>query len=425
MNKDRAAWLIDELPELEQAGVVDTATSSRLRAYYAEAAEGRGVALGLSGILGALLVGLGVILLVAHNWDQWSRGLRLLVAALPLIAAQIACVWTLRQRPDSVVWRESTAVFAALAFAALLALVSQIFQFGSDLDRYLLNCALVAVPLVYALDVSALAILAGGALLGWVAASDEAQRQPLTVLLAFATVAPQVVRAWLADRHSIRTALLIGWLVPLLFASLTLTMPWLRHYGWLWFASCSLLLILIDAEAGGVAALMRRPLRVYGELGWALIALAATFPAFWTGHDFQRYADRPLQQAGVVLLLVLTLCVVLGARALWRRQWLLAALAVPALALAAAQGGALASAATPLAVLFNLYVLAIGIALIAEGVRERVLRAVSSGLTLLAVLVLIRFFGGEWSFVIRGIAFVCIGLAFLAANAWLRRKVEA
>ncbi|MGH8446704.1 MAG: DUF2157 domain-containing protein [Solimonas sp.] len=422
MAKNAAAWLLAELPELERAGVIDTPTAARLRARYSEAAQSGG-ALGLSAVLGALLVGLGVILLVAHNWDDWSRGLRLFVTALPLAAGQLACAWALLRRPESQVWRESAAVFAGLAFAAALALVSQIFQFGGDLDRYLLTCALLALPLVYALDSSLLAILAGGALLGWVGTQSEAAREPLLVLLAYATLLPHAWMVWRRDRGSLRSVLLLGWLAPLLFAALTLAMPWVRHFGWLWVGACALLLMQIDDGLGGGLALVRRPLRAYGEAGWALVALAATFPEFWREHFLSRYADGELSQAGIVVGVALLAVAVLTARALWRRQWLLAALALPVLALAAAQGRV--PPAMPLALFFNAYVLAIGVALIQSGLRERVLRYVSSGLTLIAVLVLLRFFGGEWSFVMRGVAFVATGLGFLAAHAWLRRKVRA
>src|SRR3546814_17450744 len=78
-----------------------------------------------------------------------------------------------------------------------------------------------------------------------------------------------------------------------------------------------------------------------------------------------------------------------------------------------------------MALLFNAYVLTIGVAVIADGIRGQRLREASSGLTLIAVLVLLRFFGGEWSFVVRGIPFVIVGLAFLAANFWLGRQVRA
>jgi hypothetical protein len=416
-----AAWLLAELPELERAGIVDAATAARLRAHYADLPE-RSTAIGVSAILGTLLVGLGIILLVAHNWDGWSRGLRLFVTAIPLAAGQAACWWALRRQPGSRVWRESAAVFSALAFAAALALVAQIFQFGGDLDRYLLSCALLALPLVYALDASMLAVLVGGAWLGWVLAQAESARQPLLVLLAFATLLPHAWSVYRREATGLRSVMLLGWLAPLLFAALTAALPWARQFAPLWVASCALLLILLDDRLGGDGALVRRPLRAYGEIAWALVALGATFPELWSQRGW--FADvRPIPPGDwLVQGLLIVIDVALVARALWRRQWLLAALALPLLGLLIAQFTQ--PPALWFALFFNLYVLAIGVALIGRGVRERVLRLVSSGLTLIAVLVLIRFFGSEWPFVIRGVAFVVIGLAFLAAHAWLRRKVR-
>ncbi|WP_028080491.1 DUF2157 domain-containing protein [Solimonas soli] len=417
-----AAWLLAELPELERAGVVDAATAARLRAHYADAPE-RGAALGVSAVLGALLVGLGVILLVAHNWDAWSRGLRLLVTALPLAAGQGACWFALRRRADSRVWREGAAVFSALAFAAALALVAQIFQFGGDLDRYLLSCALVALPLVYALDASLLAVLVGGAWLGWVAAQAAGAREPLLVLLAYATLLPHAVSVHRREPAGLRSVMLVGWLVPLLFAALTLAMPLARQLAALWLGSCALLLILLDDVSGAGGAFVRRPLRAYGELGWALVALGATFPEFWSSRGWFGNGERAaLAQIGAVQWLVLAVAAALVLRALLRRRWLPAALALPVAGLVLAEG--LPLAPLPLAVFFNAYVLAIGVALIAGGLRERALRVISSGLTLLAVLVLLRFFGSEWPFVMRGVAFVGVGLAFLGAHAWLRRRLR-
>lgn len=420
-----AAWLLAELPELERAGVVDAATAARLRAHYADAPE-RSPVLGVSAILGALLVGLGVILLVAHNWDAWGHGTRLFVTALPLAAAQLACWWTLARRADSRVWREGAAVFSALAFAAALALVGQIFQFGGDLDRYLLSCALIALPLVYALDASLLAVLVGGGFLGWVLSQNNGAREPLLVLLAYASLLPHAVMVYRREPRSLRSVMLIGWLVPLLFVALTVSVLEVHSLAALWVSSCALLLILLDDALGGRGSVVRRPLRAYGELGWALVALAATFPEFWNqrlGGWFVLTSNGALWHAGVVPWLVLMVDVALVARAVLQRRWLLAAMALPVAVIVFAQLWPLAP--LPVALLFNAYVLAMGVALISSGVQERALRVISSGLTLIAVLVLLRFFGSEWPFVIRGVAFVSVGLGFLAAHAWLRRKVHA
>src|SRR3546814_1993856 len=143
----------------------------------------------------------------------------------------------------------------------------------------------------------------------------------------------------------------------------------------------ALLLIQIDSQIGGDAALLRRPLRVYGELGWALIALAATFPDFWHPRGFVHVAGGSLWHAHAVAILVLLIALALTTRAAWRRQWLLTALAVPTLVIAAAQAVTVAWPPQAMALLFNAYVLTIGVAVIADGIRGQRLREASSGLT--------------------------------------------
>src|SRR3546814_8329169 len=97
------------------------------------------------------------------------------------------------------------------------------------------------------------------------------------VLLAFASLVPHVVAAWRENPHSWRSSWLLGWLLPLCLIALSLKIPSMRDDAAVWFSAWALLLIPIDSQIGGHAERVRRPLRVYGEIGWALIALAATF----------------------------------------------------------------------------------------------------------------------------------------------------
>ena len=59
MGRRSIRWLIGELPGLVARGVIDDATSERLRAHYHEASEGQGrrIALAVCAVFGALLIG--------------------------------------------------------------------------------------------------------------------------------------------------------------------------------------------------------------------------------------------------------------------------------------------------------------------------------------------------------------------------------
>ncbi|MBX7258419.1 MAG: DUF2157 domain-containing protein, partial [Candidatus Hydrogenedentes bacterium] len=75
MNKKAVRWLYAELPALIEEGIVTPETADRLRMRYGNADEESRVPLALvvCSVLGAVLIGLGIILVLAHNWDEMSR----------------------------------------------------------------------------------------------------------------------------------------------------------------------------------------------------------------------------------------------------------------------------------------------------------------------------------------------------------------
>lgn len=418
-------WLLQELPGLQQAGLIDADTGARLQAHYAALAQARpAFARILFAVLGALLIGLGVILLVAHNWDSWPRGLRLAAAFTPLLLGQAACAWALSRARDSVAWAESAALFTATAFAAALALVGQIFHFPGDLDRFLLTCLLAALPLIYLLRSSVVAVLCALAIFGWVEAQPWGQHQPLLVLLLFVLLLPHLLQSWRQGRESFRTVFLLFWLAPAFFAAVLMALPHSLRLGWLWFAEFGALLWLLSGSRGPGLQL-RRPLEGYGSLAVAAAALAGSYADFWGRAWYGRFDSDAMLQAWIVLGLGLAAVLLLALRALRQRAWLQAAGAFPALLLWL--GLALDFRDSPLlpALLCNAYVAALGLALLRAGIAARRLRTANAGLALIAALVLMRFFDGQWSFTVRGLGFILVGVGFFVANYWLRRRVQA
>jgi hypothetical protein len=77
-------------------------------------------------------------------------------------------------------------------------------------------------------------------------------------------------------------------------------------------------------------------------------------------------------------------------------------------------------------VLMNLYLLAVGLALISIGVRNNRMGIVNLGMLVVGALVMARFFDEHISFVLRGLVFIGLGIGFLATNYWLltRKRVE-
>ena len=66
--------VVKELSDLTSAGVISEETAVNIKAYYQQKAqESPNRLILVFGIVGALLVGLGIILIIAHNWDELSK----------------------------------------------------------------------------------------------------------------------------------------------------------------------------------------------------------------------------------------------------------------------------------------------------------------------------------------------------------------
>src|SRR5204863_1156814 len=149
-------WLLDELPELVAGGVLSAEAAEALRQHYAgkDPAESRRLGFVFSAILGSLLVGAGVILLVAHNWDFLSRPVRCAIAFAPLVLSQALAVFVLIRRNGSAAWLETAAILNVAAIGTAIALVSQTYQIQGDFARFILVWMILALPIVYLFQTS-------------------------------------------------------------------------------------------------------------------------------------------------------------------------------------------------------------------------------------------------------------------------------
>lgn len=415
-------WLKAELPELQRRGVLDAATAERLLQHYADPVMATPVTAArrsqiLTAILGALLVGLGLLLLVAHNWEAWSRAMRVAVSVVPLVLAQGLGLWVLLRRHQDTAWTEGVAVFGLAAFAAALALVGQLYHFPSDLDRYLLTVGLMGLPLVYLFRSSVVAAGVAAAALGWTLSSHP-RPDPAAIVLLFAALLPHVMAA---PPSGWRRWLLAETLPPLAAVALLVTLFDAERLALLWILTVLGLLWL--RYPPGQIQNWRAPLPRYGFAGVLVSALVMSGLDAW-GAPPDVPASVGWSQGLLVGIFALAL-LGLALRALLRGDLLAAAGALPALVYGIGIGVDLRPLALVLAVVFNGYVLLIGLALIRIGLLQSRLRLAQSGLVLLAVLILLRFFDSDLPFSLRGLAFILVGAGFLGASIWLRRRLRA
>ena len=76
-------------------------------------------------------------------------------------------------------------------------------------------------------------------------------------------------------------------------------------------------------------------------------------------------------------------------------------------------------------VLANIFLFGYGIFYVKTGIQKQRMALVNVGMLFLSATIIARFFDTDWSFVIKGVAFVILGIGFLSVNLILSKKLKA
>lgn len=149
-----------DLQELVNANIITEEKALEIETYFNNKKTGASSKLNIVfGILGALLVSLGIILVIAHNWDDLSVTLRTICAFLPLAAGQVLCVYSVIYKKDNSVWTEASAIVLFFAVAASISLISQVYHIDGSLASFLFTWILLTAAIVYLMRSSVVALL--------------------------------------------------------------------------------------------------------------------------------------------------------------------------------------------------------------------------------------------------------------------------
>jgi uncharacterized membrane protein len=430
-------WLAEQLPAWEREGIVTAEGARTLRERYAAEPQG-GLAQMVVGAVGALLIGTGLIAVLAYNWDDFPRWVRLVLALGPLAATQAVSWWVLQKDEAAKPWqREAAALAQTLAVGAAMALVSQIYNLPGKWTDLIFWWCVVSVPLAWVLRSQAVAsayligitvwTIAQAADRGFGFAGGVADVR-LWYPLLLAGILPLWPGPELRDRPAaggrlvLAASALIGLFAVAVYAAAQPLGP-SNASPWLALLSAAAVLLFPLDRAGIAEPLACKPQVLLGGLALVVMALIATYedPA----HDFAR-SVRPALGLGWCWLL---LTVVAGFAILAFRQGRFAVLAVAGLTvvpLLAAPLSADDTSGWPVAIAYSLVLLATAITLIALEFLGRQ-GAARIGAALIALLVILRMADADVSLLVKGLAFIVIGSGFLAFNAFItrRRRVDA
>ncbi len=433
-------WLLNELPELTAKGVLSADAAERVRQYYAGAAGEQRSWLGIMlSAVGALLIGGGIISLLAYNWENFSRPLRAVIAYVPLLAALAGAFRVVsREGERNVAAREGWGLFWALAVGACLGLIAQTYHLGGRFDTFLLVWMLLVIPVAFVMRAAAAAVLAMAGCTAWAVLWDGAGGSGLWLwpLGAAATAA-----AWPLLRNESdapRAAVVASAAAIMVFFAMALTLaPLERSNAFLSLAFLDAFAVAAALQLAGEIARGSRWEKVLAsprDMGAILIIVLCLTLSFWSMWKYGRLvspfkvvtilkAAEPTQRVALGVLLFAAVAA-WGAGCCWaiRRNhlsslWLGSAPLVFVLA---------AAPENPLwgTVLMNAYLLAAGVAGMALGVREKRPRRAYAGLGVTVLVIGARFFDVDLGFIARGVIFILLGAAFIAAQRMLARRMR-
>ena len=434
MNKKAVRWLYQELPRLVAQGVLAEESAVKLRQYYGDvkAVDRKWMVIIICGVLGALLIGLGIILLLGHNWEQLSRSLRAVISMGLLSSAQALAFWVMKKRGGSDALKEASATFLSLMVGASIALVAQTYHIPGSTEEFLLTWMLLILPLVYLMEASVPAMIYAAGIAAWcgISSGGEMQHQGLFYWPLTALVIPHFLWGLRQKMYLLRAKLLA---LVLAFSvccgvGFTLGRTWPGDWA-INFSSLFALLYLIGARAERRDTLSKSglaPLHSLGWLGSIILAFVLTNRFSWGALTSWRGLMEQVSWYSAPEFMILIMLfgggLLLCLNSLGQKDWV--ATAVGVLPLVTALGYVVAGEENNFAaLLFNGYIFMLSGITIAEGIRKNSLRTLNMGMVILAVLIVLRFFDQEIGFLVKGVVFIVMGAGFLAVNGIMIRKI--
>jgi len=415
--------IVKELDRLEQAGVIDGETARRIHAFYQnQAGESSSRLFVIFGVFGAILSALGIILVLAHNWEEISKTLKTIISLTPLLLGQSFCLYSWEKKAHSRAWIEASASFLILSCGAGIALISQVYHLPGELDVFVLTWLLCAAPVVWlsGSSIASLLVIIGATWYGIAADSfDRSIVFPWGYLVAMAIPVAHYLRIF---RRGLDPNFqgFHQWFFP---TSLLLVTGVLSN------SHEELMLIVFAALAGILIqtgrlsqfnhiSLRANGFLVLGSLSTVLLLLNASFAFPWEALNKMKGENwswiGSTEFICLVILSITAICIQIRNRIQQNKRFTepvdFVYIVLPALLLMPGQSSALPR------IFVNLLIFLVGLGYVLKGHREERVGIMNYGLIILTALIICRYFDTEISFIVKGLLFIGVGAGFFFAN---------
>ncbi|HRK62075.1 MAG TPA: DUF2157 domain-containing protein [Candidatus Omnitrophota bacterium] len=424
-------WLNQEIGKWVEGRIISTEQAEKISALYPISGSSKNTAATLFSILGAICLGLGVILLFAYNWDQLGRSTRTVLAFLPLLASGALGYWVLSKHANSAAKCESIAALFFLSIGATMALISQTYHVSDDYNTFFITWMLAGLPLVYFFNAGVPLIFYLAGITFWIGDCQNRGGHALFYWPLFLLALPKIVEIFKAQGESIRK-IWVAWAI-VLTQTIALGVSLEKSIPGLWMVIYAFYFGAIEWAGRRLfphtESFWRNPLNQFGRFGILVLAYLLTFDWPWRETGFLYYRDEGRYHGWASAAdYVLFACFGFLALRSWaenlkakQEELSLLGFFPFLIALIFALNSSRPGFVMP-ELLFNLLLLAYGIFCVTGGWRKDSLKLVNGGLAVIALILVTRFGDSSWGILTRAFIFIALGAGFLVLNRAFSRK---
>jgi len=423
--------ILKELSDLVNAQVITDETAEKIKSYYSgQVSHSTNRLFIVFGILGALLVGMGIVLIIAHNWDILPKVVKLATGLLPLLIGQTIAGVLIFKKSDNRTFREATGAFLFAAVAISISIVSQVYNIEGSLGNFLLVWTSLTLPIVYVLrsSMASLLYISG---ITWYACEVSYFSYPhghaWWYWLLLILILPFYYLEFLKDGNKNNFFYFHSWLLAL---SLTVCLGvFADNHGELimiaYMGLFSAFVIVSELPTFNTGRVISNAFLVIGSLGVIISLLILSFDFYWSEVIDSKNLTEGIEFAvSIITTLIASVLLFIHLRGKSLTEINSKSFAFIVFIALFSIG---LSAPTMAQLLTNVVILVFAVNTIRNGAQRNHLGILNYGLLIITALILCRFFDTDFSFVVRGLLFISVGIGFFATNFYMvrRRKRQA
>jgi len=426
-------WLKDEAQQWVAKGIIDEDQAASILSQYPKKSEkpDYNLAFIIFGSVAVLLVGSGITLIFAYQWESLNQTWKTVLAILPVLLGLALFVYVWMKKREELVWRECASGFMTLMLAASIGLLGQTYETLANPETYWLFWIILSCPFIYLLNSTMAALLFCFGLGGWVLESSQAENGVFWILLLLF-----IPHFWINIRKegNVVRQNLLEWAL-----AITFTVGWFAtghdsQEGLLFFGAGLWMSVfyLIGHYTARKDFLLLRPLQFYAVAASFIMIIVMNFdidlePFNWSAPWASEVLDRSLIFTNWICIFLLLLVWVWQGWVLFRQKnrdnISLLFLFFPLVVLGFLRFNQVVDEDTSMLLGSGIGLLYAAIFL-KMGVNEQSMILVNIGMLMIIVLASIRFFDADWSMLWKGVVFIVLGLGFLAVNLRLSQSLK-